>query len=150
MSENVEKKKYWEDAALTTVVEQVRQSGQFPDAEDFKIRVLYVNGKPPEEGDVAAKCIKVADHLRVISHVDFVLLFWKSAWDLMVPETRFTTICHELHHIDQTENGKPKIRRHGGDFCEIPEHDKESRQLAKMIEIPSLLAKAPMQATLSK
>lgn len=43
-------------------------------------------------------------------------------------------VIHELNHIDFNEKGSPKIRRHEGDFCEIPEHDKFSETIYQEIK----------------
>lgn len=66
--------------------------------------------------------------------VEFIIVIKKAEYQRLSEEGKNALICHELYHITRTEKDVPKLRKHkymgGIDFCELPEHDGFSHQLA--------------------
>jgi predicted metallopeptidase len=139
--------KYATDDALNEIVAGVLKSGEFPDAEDMRVKAVFAKGSAPAHKE-AASCRKVPAILRLVGDYDFVLVFWTNDWNSKTNEERLVTVCHELWHISQNDEGQPKIRPHGGDFCELPEHDIHSKALAKRVKPPAIMATMPRQITL--
>lgn len=135
--------KYQTDPILQQIIDEYVPSGAFPEAEGRVIVALFAKGKPPTRAE-AASCHKVPETMKVISGVDYYLTFWSSVWMKMAEDERHVTVCHELHHIATDDNGKPSIRRHEGDFCEIPEHDKESQRIAASLPKSKNLSHNPV------
>lgn len=140
--------KYVHDPNLQKVVEDIVNSGEFDEfITDFKVVAVFAKGKAPADRE-AASCRKIANAIRTVSKIDFLLVFWREPWDQMTSPERHKLVVHEIMHIGVNDKGEPKIRRHSGDFCEIPEHDKESAELAKKIPISAALRKFDRQGTL--
>ncbi|MGB9021950.1 MAG: putative metallopeptidase [Candidatus Bathyarchaeia archaeon] len=133
-----EQPKYTRDLNLQRAVDDVMGSSEFKGITDFKVAAVFSRGNSPEDRE-AASCRKIPNSIRTVTGIDFLLVFWRTPWDIMSKSKRHRTIVHELMHVDHTEKGEPKIRRHSGDFCEIPEHDNESAELAKKIPMSSAL-----------
>jgi predicted metallopeptidase len=138
---------YSTDDPLDEIIEDELKSGKFPDAAEMRVKAVFAKGSAPAHKE-AASCRKVPAILRLIGDYDFVLVFWTNQWNSYTVQQRHRLVVHELWHITANKNGDPKLRPHGGDFCEIPEHDKHSEQLAKEIPLPEQLAKGPLQVTL--
>ena len=139
--------KYTHNPHLQKAVEDVMQAPAFQTITDFKIVAVFAKGRAPADREAAA-CRKIPNAIRTVSRNDFLLVFWTAEWDTMTTPERHRTIVHELMHVDHNDKGDPKIRRHSGDFCEIPEHDKESTELAKKIPVSPSLRKFERQITL--
>lgn len=148
MSEATDEK-YVRDPNLQKAVEEIRENDAFNDTEGFTVVPLFAKGHSSEHRE-AASCRKVPKPIRKVTNVDFLLIFWREDWDAMTLKERHRIIVHELMHVDATDAGEPALRRHSGDFCEIPEHDKESEELAAKITIPQALKKFDTQATLGE
>jgi predicted metallopeptidase len=140
--------KYKVDDALEQIIKHLIDSGKFPDTEDMRIKSVFAGGSAPKHHKEAASCRKVPALLRLLGDYDFVLVFWTNDWNAMTPEQRLKTVCHELHHVMQNDAGDPTLRPHGGDFCELPEHDKVSAELAKQVAMPPGLKGGLVQVTL--
>lgn len=138
-------KKYAADDTLTDIVQQILRSGHFSEAMNFTIKALYARGSPPGYRE-AASCHKMSEAVRAVSGVDFILIFWTTPWNAATVEERQVLLVHELHHI-AVKDGKPALRRHAGDFCEIPKHDRFCVELAKKIPIPPMLRKGSLVQT---
>jgi hypothetical protein len=139
--------KYTHNSHLQKAVDDVLSNEAFRAVADFKVAAVFAKGRAPADRE-AASCRKVPGPVRVVSRIDFLLVFWTTDWDAMPTSERHRTIVHECMHVGINDKGDPKIRRHSGDFCEIPEHDKESAELAKKIPISPALEKLPRQGTL--
>jgi len=139
MSEEPQEK-YVHDPRLQKAVEDVMGHETFAPVHDFKVVAVFAKGKAPADRE-AASCRKISNAIRTVSGIDFLLTFWTAEWDLMKRSERHRIIVHELMHVGINDKGDPKVRRHSGDFCEIPEHDKESAELAKTIPISTSLDK---------
>ena len=140
--------KYTHNPHLQKAVDEVLGNEAFQAVAEFKVVAVFAKGKAPADRE-AASCRKMPGAIRTVSGIDFLLVFWTSEWDAMPTPERHRTIVHECMHIGSNDKGDPKIRRHGGDFCEIPEHDKESLELAKQISVSPSLAKFDRQATMT-
>jgi predicted metallopeptidase len=141
--------KYSHDPNLQRAVDDVRKAADFAEISDFKIVAVFAKGKAPADREVAS-CRKVPNAIRAVSGLDFLLVFWRTPWDEETTFERHRTIVHELMHVDITDDGEPKVRRHQGDFCEIPQHDKESYALAKKISISPYLQRFDRQAAITE
>ncbi len=139
--------KYLHDPNLQRAVDDVMEAQDFEAVREFKVVAVFAKGKAPAERE-AASCRKMPNAIRTVSEIDFLLVFWTSAWEKMTTPDRHRLIVHELMHVGINEKGEPKIRRHSGDFCEIPEHDKESAELAKKVPTSVALRKFDRQGIL--
>lgn len=137
--------KYKVDDLLNDVLKEYVRVG-FPEAQGFKIKGIFVSGNAPEGRREAAHCRKIPEDIRAVTGLDFLLVFWANPWSAMTAEERHILICHELHHI-MDDDGKPALRSHGGDYCEISEHDKVSKNIANGIKQSSLLSSGEIQVT---
>lgn len=140
--------KYTRNPRLQKAVDDVLSNGAFREVAEFKVVALFAKGKAPADRE-AASCRRIPNAIRTVSGIDFLLVFWTAEWDAMATKEHHRTIVHECMHVGSNDNCDPKIRRHGGDFCEIPEHDKESAELAEKIPISPALEKLPRQGTLT-
>jgi hypothetical protein len=139
--------KYTHNPHLQKAVDDVLGHQAFQPVAEFKVVAVLAKGKAPADRE-AASCRKIPNAIRTVSGIHFLLVFWTAEWDAMTTAERHRTIVHECMHIGSNDDGEPKIRCHGGDFCEIPQHDKESLELAKQIPIPASLAEFDRQATM--
>jgi hypothetical protein len=141
--------KYTHNPHLQKAVDDVLSNEAFRAVAELTVKAVFAKGKAPADRE-AASCRKVPGPVRAVTKVDFLLVFWTKEWDAMPTPERHRTIVHECMHVGMNDNGDPKIRRHGGDFCEIPEHDKESMELAKQIPVSPSLSKFDRQATMTE
>jgi predicted metallopeptidase len=130
------KEKYLENGALEIlakeVIEEVEAIDQPIDAGIFQWKILFTNTNLGDE-EIAGKCKKIDGAIRYIYGIDFLILIQKETWDAASPLEKTRILVHELTHIAQGEKGDPQIRKHAGDFCSIPEHDKQSYKIAEAI-----------------
>jgi len=127
--------KYVENGKLEVLVNEILtkwDGDELADAETFQWKILFTNGSLGDE-EVAGKCRKIDGPIRYLWGVDYLLLIHKPSFDAGTPREKTRILVHELHHIAQSENGEPQIRKHAGDFCSIPEHDKLSYRIAEAI-----------------
>lgn len=90
-----------------------RHSGIAALVEDLRIAYLERAGEPSGEGEEAiAKCQKASPLWRDLAEYDVVIWAWSYWWDLFEPRQREALMLHELCHIDRTEKGGVKMRRH--------------------------------------
>jgi predicted metallopeptidase len=146
MSEEIQEK-YVHNLHLQKAVEDVIDSPPFQTIRDFKIVSVFARGHAPADRE-AASCRRIPNAIRKVAGLDFLLVFWTAEWDLMTAPERHRMIVHELMHVGINDKGEPKIRRRSGDFCEIPQHDRESAELAQKIPISHSLQRFGGQATL--
>jgi predicted metallopeptidase len=144
--------KYTHDANLQRAVDDVidghEDFSKLVKGADLKVVALFAKGRAPRDRQEAASCHKVSNAIRTVRDIDFYITFWREPWDQMTTQDRHKLIVHELKHIGISDKGQPKITGHSGDFCEIPEHDKESAELAKRIPLSPSLRKFDRQGTL--
>jgi hypothetical protein len=138
---------YKDDQALTAIVNEALASNQFPDAEGLRVKAVYAKGSAPSHRREAAACKKEPKLEREFGDYDFFLIFWTNDWNSATIERKWEMVCHECYHITRGKEGEPKLRLHGGDFCELPEHDKKSKALAKSIPIPAIMKTLTHQVT---
>jgi predicted metallopeptidase len=139
--------KYVHNPHLQKAVDDVLESHAFQATRDFKIVAVFAKGKAPADRE-AASCRKMSNAIRKATGLDFLLVFWTAEWDLSTKAQRHRLIVHELMHIGVNDEGNPKIIRHHDNFCEIPEHDRASGELAEKIPISPALDKFGGQAAL--
>lgn len=81
--------------------------------EDLRIGYRLRLGEPSGEGESAiAQCQKAAPLWRDESGLDVVIWVWQYWWEAFDERARERITLHELLHIDRTEKGAVKIRRH--------------------------------------
>lgn len=97
------------DVAMSLIASQDR----FRQLDDFRIAYLERLGDPTGEGeDVLAKVQKAGPLWRDLAHVDAVVWVWQQVWGALSPREREALIAHELCHLDVTDTGKLKVRKH--------------------------------------
>ncbi|SRR6266567_1012119 len=134
MSHNHGKKeKYQEDGHLSVLFnELLKESPELREASQFQWRIIFTNNSLGDE-EVAGKCQKISGAISYLWGVDFMILIQKSHWDAATPLEKTRILVHEATHMAESEKGEPKVRRHEGDFCSIPAHDKNSYRIAEAI-----------------
>ena len=137
---------YQVDDALNETIQELLKGGEFPDAEGMRVKAVFAKGSAPGHKE-AASCRKIPRLLRLLGDYDFVLVFWSNNWNQLTTEDRLILLCHELWHVRKNPEEEPTLRPHGGDFCELPEHDAHSRALAKRVTPPAVMARMPRQMT---
>ena len=150
MTDEVPSKRYTRDPRIQRIVDDVRESTEFDDCvRDFKIIAVFAKGERKSSQE-AGRCRKVSAAVRLVTGLDFILIFWTIPWDEMTNDQRHQLVIHEIYHIDANDDGEPRLRLHGGDFCEIPEHDKVSMELAQKISMSPSLGKFDRQAKITE
>jgi hypothetical protein len=127
--------RYEEDGHLPVLVKEILDSyrgSELNDAKAFQWRVLFTTQTLGHE-EVAGKCTRVDGAIRFLWSNDFIILIHKPTFDSATTLEKTRILVHELHHIGKDEHDEPTIRRHAGDFCEIPAHDKLSYKVAHEI-----------------
>ncbi len=138
MSHNHEKQKpekYSEDAHLTGLANEILKTydgTELLDANIFQRRIIFTNSSLGDE-EIAGKCKKIDGAIRFLWGNDFLILIHKPTWDASPPLEKTRILVHELLHIEEGENGEAAIRKHGGDFCMISSHDKQSYRIAESV-----------------
>lgn len=139
---------YRDDEALTAIVQEALSSGEFPDVPDgMRVKAVFAKGSAPAHKREAAACKKVGQLEREFGDYDFFLIFWTNPWNAATIEHKWEMVMHECHHMTENKEGQPKIRQHGGDFCELPEHDVYSRAAAKRVPMPVIMKSQTQQVT---
>lgn len=136
--------RYSEDGQLSILAKQILdtyEGNDLDDAKTFQWRILFTSQTLGHE-EVAGKCTKVDGAIRYLWSNDFIILIHRQSFDSATDLEKVRIIAHELHHIGKNEHDEPAIRRHEGDFCEIPSHDKRSFKIAGEIHrnLPALRA----------
>jgi Putative phage metallopeptidase len=134
--------RYQEDGKLTVLAGEVLKAYRgdaLNDAKAFQFRIIFTTQTLGHE-EVAGKCTKIDGAIRYLWSNDFIILIKKDEFEKATAIDKTRIIVHELHHIGKNEHDEPAIRRHMGDFCEIPAHDKLSYGIARQIvkDLPSL------------
>lgn len=81
--------------------------------EDLRIGYRLRLGQPSGEGESAiAQCQKAAPLWRDESGLDVVIWVWQYWWEAFDERARERITLHELLHIDRTEKGGVKLRKH--------------------------------------
>jgi hypothetical protein len=130
-----EKWKFQEDGHLSVLFNELLKNYdgiELNDANTFQSRILFTNNSLGDE-EVAGKCMKISGVIRHLWGVDFIVLIQKTCWDAATPLEKTRILAHEAHHMKESEDGEPTVRKHGGDFCSIPEHDKQSYRIAELV-----------------
>lgn len=97
----------------------------------FQYSVLFTEKETSDH--YGGKTKRVEGSIRYKTGIDFMILINKPNYVGATIEEKARIALHELYHIDE-ENGKPRIRRHYDDFCELPNHDKFSRDLYERVK----------------
>lgn len=124
--------RYESDGKLPILVKEILDNyrgNELNDAKAFQWRVIFTNQTLGHE-EVAGKCTKVDGAIRFLWSNDFIIQLHKPTFDASTAIEKVRIIVHELHHIGKDDHDEPAIRRHAGDFCEIPAHDKLSYKIA--------------------
>jgi len=127
--------RYSEDAHLTGLANEICKiydGSELRDASTFQKRIIFTNSSLGEE-EIAGKCKKIDGAIRFLWGNDFLILIHKPTWDASPPLEKTRILVHELLHIAEGEDGEALTRKHGGDFCAIPSHDKQSYRIAEGI-----------------
>lgn len=123
----LKKREYSESPALEELASRIANSTpELIDSLSAKWRVIYSS---TELEHLAGKCRKLDGALKFQTKLDFIIFVHRPPFMEMDERRKFRVICHELYHIEQKEKGF-KVRKHGGDFCEIESHDTFSFELA--------------------
>ena len=81
--------------------------------EDLRVGYRLRLGEPAGEGEGAiAACQKAPPLWRDESGIDVVIWAWDYWWRLFDQRQREALVLHELCHIDRTEKGAVKLRKH--------------------------------------
>jgi hypothetical protein len=81
--------------------------------EDLRIGYRLRLGEPSGEGEEAiAKCHKAPPLWRDESGLDIVIWAWQFWWATFDERQREALVLHELCHVDRTEKGGVKLRKH--------------------------------------
>ena len=136
-----------ENDVLTEIVKEAIASAEFPDANPDRIKAVFAKGSAPAHRREAAACKKEGQLERDFGDYDFFLIFWQNDWNAATAQRKWEMVCHELWHVTVNKDGLPKLRPHGGDFCELPEHDMHSKAQAKRIPIPAIMKTQTQQVT---
>jgi hypothetical protein len=137
---------YSEDDALDEILaDLLKQTQIFPDTIEMRVKAIFASGTGPRKR--AAVCRLLPAPVRMIGDYDYLIVIYQNAWDGQTTERRLQICCHELWHIKPSKNGEPGLREHGGDFCELPDHDVRSKALAKAVAVPEIMANLPRQLT---
>jgi hypothetical protein len=133
--EKPEKWKFQSDAHLTGLFREIitdYDGVELADANAFQWRILFTNNSLGDE-EAAGKCQKISGAIRHLWGVDFLILVQKTIWDAATPLEKTRILVHEAHHMKESEDGEAMIRKHGGDFCTIAAHDKQSYRIAELV-----------------
>ena len=81
--------------------------------QDLRIGYRLRLGEPSGEGEAAiAVCTKAPPLWRDESGLDVVIWAWEFWWKTFDERQREALVLHELCHIDRTEKGAVKLRKH--------------------------------------
>ena len=81
--------------------------------EDLRVGYRLRLGEPAGEGEAAiAMCQKAPPLWRDESGLDVVIWAWSFWWEQFDERQREALTLHELLHVDRTEKGAVKLRRH--------------------------------------
>lgn len=142
--------KYQTSKGLEELAAQILAANQteLRDATLFKVGYIYTRKKIHH---IAGFCMKVSEAVRFKTGLDFLIVIAFEHFQKVPPEIKAQVMIHELYHIKDVGGKEPRpgIRNHGGDYCEIPEHDKFSVGVYEKIrdQLP-ILSKLPFQTTL--
>jgi len=132
LSEKFEESKVLEEFA-EEILSEVKE---LEDATFFKWKIMFAKRKfAMHFGGV---CRRLGDPIRFKTGLDYLILISKDEFELISPDQKVALVIHELNHIetkgkDRFGEWRPTIRRHHGNYCEIPQHDSFSRGLAEPI-----------------
>lgn len=115
-----DEEKFEKSPELEAVMNELIETGKFPEAEAFKIKIVFVNKESPKPK--CADTSKSTPVQRYLGYPDFVIRVYKPTFVAWKLDWKLMGIIHELQHIDSTEKGEPALRMHDANFCEIPEH----------------------------
>ncbi|MDG6934354.1 MAG: hypothetical protein JRN68_06615 [Nitrososphaerota archaeon] len=142
--------KYQGSEELTRLADEILEAAPewLYDAREFDFDILFSNVDSEHYG---GKCKKNDDLTRFKTHKDFEIIIYKPNFDRVKPDEKARIVIHELRHIMKDDKGRPAVRRHEGDFCEIPSHDMFSKNVYSRIKdrIPTL-TKMPFQTTMEE
>lgn len=124
--------RYQEDGSLSLLANEILtayKGEELNDAKAFQWKIIFTTTTLGHE-EVAGKCTKIDGPIRYLWENDFLILIKKDEFDRATAIDKTRILVHELHHIGKNEHDEPAIRRHIGDFCVIPSHDKLSYKIA--------------------
>lgn len=80
---------------------------------DLRIAFCERLGEPSGEGEsILAACVKASPLWRDRAGDDVVIWVWQAVWATLEPRQQEALVLHELLHIDRTEKGAVKLRKH--------------------------------------
>jgi hypothetical protein len=122
-----EKRDYEDNDALDKLAHRVAAAvPELQEATEARFKAFYSSAEPEHIG---GKCRRLDGAVRSQTHLDYFVLVHKDPFILSDNLHRIRMLAHELYHMAREKNTFA-VRRHGGDFCEIPQHDKYSYRLA--------------------
>jgi hypothetical protein len=127
--------KYQEDASLSLLTNEILatyKGEELNDAKAFQWKIIFTTNTLGHE-EVAGRCSRIDGPIAYLWDNEFLIQVKKDEFEKATALDKTRILVHELHHIGKNENDQPAIRRHVGDFCEIPAHDKLSYKIAQEI-----------------
>lgn len=146
-----DKKERYEDSAdLRELAAQILAACPHFPANDVHFAIIYTNAKLTH---LAGLCSKVSSAVSFKTGLQFLIVIQKQHFEKVKPEMKAEIVIHELWHIQEGEKETDayRVRQHEGDFCEIPDHDKFSRDtFEKIRDSLPMLSKLPFQTTMDE
>lgn len=122
-----EKRDYQDDDALDALTHRVQAIlPELIEATEARFRAFYSTVEPDHIG---GKCRKLDGAVRHRTGDDFWILIHQEPFLRSDDFHKIALLIHEVHHMAR-EGSSWVIRHHGGDYCEIREHDRFSYRLA--------------------
>ena len=144
------KERYEESAELRGLANEILQACPTFPARRTKFAIIYSNA---ELSHIAGMCSKVPGAISFKTGLQFIISIHKANFEKVKPALKAQIVIHELWHIQEgeKEDSQFRVRHHKGDYCEIPDHDKFSRDTFERIKdrLPTL-TKLPYQTTMDE
>ena len=110
------------------------------DAELFSFRIIFTKRHFKHYAGVVKR---LGDAFRYLFNTDYIILVNEEEYNDAAFEKKAFIVIHELHHIMDGRKAAqimakvapyPKLRRHQGNYCELPEHDTFSKDIYERIK----------------
>ena len=141
--------RYEESSELTSLAHEIAAASKhLSESSTFNWGLVFTS---IEQEHYGGKCRRLDEAMRFKTELDYLIVIYKEHFEKMKPDEKVALIVHELHHIVSSSRGNPQLRKHGGDYCEIPSHDKFSQDIAASIigKLPTI-TKMPFQTTMEE
>lgn len=135
---------YEESTDLVRLVKSILDCSvpELHDAKRAKFDIVF-SRKADREGSGTHKggvCKRVEGSVRYKTKLDFMITIFANQFLPLSQRDKVKLVVHELHHIHFNYKGKPSIRAHSEEYCEILSHDKLSdgitERIWNMIQVP--------------